>query len=46
MTHVNVVEDDVNSLVKSLHGKGVNFKAQSILVMGGAGFRLKFMRQQ
>jgi len=35
---MNVVEEDVDSLVRSLHGQGVNFKGQSILVTGGAGF--------
>jgi len=35
---MNVVEEDVDSLVRSLHGQGVNFKGQSILVTDGAGF--------
>jgi UDP-glucuronate decarboxylase len=36
--HVNVIEEDVDSLVESLNGQGVDFKGWSVLVTGGAGF--------
>jgi len=35
---MNVVKEDVDSLVGVLHGQGVDFKGQSIVVTGGAGF--------
>lgn len=35
---MGVVEEDVESLVRSLNGQGVSFKGQSVLVTGGAGF--------
>lgn len=35
---MDVVEEDVDSLVLDLKGQGVNFKGQSVLVTGGAGF--------
>ena len=35
---VNIVEEDVNSLVKRLVEQGVDFGDQSVLVTGGAGF--------
>lgn len=35
---VNVVEDDVKSLIKRLVEEGVDFGDQSVLVTGGAGF--------
>jgi len=35
---MNVVEEDVDSLVSCLHGQGIDFKGQLILVTGGAGF--------
>ena len=35
---VNVVEEDVKSLVKCLSGQGIDFADWSVLVTGGAGF--------
>jgi UDP-glucuronate decarboxylase len=35
---MDVVEEDVNSLVKGLNEQGISFEDQSVLVTGGAGF--------
>lgn len=35
---VDVVNEDVNSLVKNLNKHGINFEGQTVLVTGGAGF--------
>jgi len=35
---VGIVEEDVNSLVRSLNAEGVSFGGKSVLVTGGAGF--------
>lgn len=35
---MEVVEEDVDSLVRSLHEQGISFEGQSVLVTGGAGF--------
>lgn len=35
---MGVVEEDVDSLVRSLNEQGISFEGQSVLVTGGAGF--------
>ncbi len=35
---MGVIEEDVNSLVRSLNEQKINFEGQSVLVTGGAGF--------
>ncbi len=35
---MRIVEEDVNSLVRSLNEEGINFEDKSVLVTGGAGF--------
>lgn len=35
---MGIIEEDVNSLVRSLNEQGINFDGKSVLVTGGAGF--------